>query len=175
MPQGCPGGDWGWSRDGGRCWGCCGVSRGKRGKAGPGGMSKDSLAHTLRLYQKVIQAGSPDNVPTPLQIGKWGKGQNQRREPSWASQPVIIQFFIHQQIFIELLLFARHCSGRGGYGSDQGGSSRICPLLPTLLPSPANLRATSSLVFLLPVLPNCPHPKPEGACEHLSQIRVLLG
>lgn len=89
MPQGCPGGDWGWSRDGGRCWGCCGVSRGKRGKAGPGGMSKDSLAHTLRLYQKVIQTGSPDNVPTPLQIGKWGKGQNQRREPSWASQPVI--------------------------------------------------------------------------------------
>ena len=138
-------------------------------------MSKDSLAHTLRLYQKVIQTGSPDNVPTPLQTGKWEKGQNQRREPSWASQPVIIQFFIHQQIFIELLLFAGHCSGHGGYSSDQGRSSRICPLLPTLPPSPANPEATSSLVSLLPILPNCPHPQPEGAYEHLSQIRALLG
>ena len=46
-PQGCLGGGRGRSRDGGRCWGCCGGSRGKRGKAGPGVMSKDSLAHTL--------------------------------------------------------------------------------------------------------------------------------
>ena len=46
-PQGCLGGGRGRSRDGGRCWGCCGGSRGKRGKVGAGVMSKDSLAHTL--------------------------------------------------------------------------------------------------------------------------------
>lgn len=35
-PQGCLGGGRGRSRDGGRCWGCCGGSRGKRVRQGLG-------------------------------------------------------------------------------------------------------------------------------------------
>lgn len=54
-----------------------------------------ACAHTLRLYQKPIQTGSPDNVPTPLWSGKWEGAESEEREDSWASQPVIIQFFPH--------------------------------------------------------------------------------
>lgn len=66
--QWCQGGDWSWSWDGGWCWSCFGVSRGKRGKIEALVMSNPvtACAHTLRLYQKPIQTGSPDNVPTPL-------------------------------------------------------------------------------------------------------------
>lgn len=70
-----------------------GLSRGKRGKTEAQVM--DNRMTACALHQKAIQTGSPDNLPTPLRSGKWEGAESEEREDPWASQPVIIQFFLH--------------------------------------------------------------------------------